>query len=368
MRIPMMAAALLALSCKGADDVKETGEVPTDDTVSESTPPDDTEDTEDTQDTEDTEDTGPFDRDGDGVVDAEDCAPDDATVFPGNTEDCDGVDDDCDGAVDEGATSTFYTDGDGDGYGDPSSPVEACEAGEDTVADGTDCNDADETLFPEADGACAPGGTCAEIFDAGLSTGDGVYTVDTDGSGGGLDPVSVYCDMTGGGWMLVGRQIPAEQLTRTVDDIHLDETWDPDGTHRWGNARVQSLSPTAAWRITSNEASDGSLRDDAWFQPTCVIDWDVFVGTFQDPRVHDDDCGVAYTDATLTTPLSGHTENNCSLGIGQNNSGNYCSIRMGSCNCFNATCNNGTWADEEGVAAPCAFQEWQDVVMSLWVL
>ena len=42
------------------------------------------------------------DSDGDGAVDALDCAPNDAAIHPGAVEVCNGVDDNCDGQVDEG--------------------------------------------------------------------------------------------------------------------------------------------------------------------------------------------------------------------------------------------------------------------------
>ncbi|HVZ71443.1 MAG TPA: EGF domain-containing protein [Polyangia bacterium] len=41
--------------------------------------------------------------------------------------------------------------------------------------------------------------SCYQYLQLGPSTGDGLYTIDTDGSGPNA-PVQVYCDMTNGGW------------------------------------------------------------------------------------------------------------------------------------------------------------------------
>ena len=92
------------------------------------------------------------DRDGDGVADDEDCAPDDASVYPGAEERCDGVDDDCDGEIDEEAVdaSTWYTDGDGDGYGDDGGATVSCEQPSGTAALAGDCDDEDIAYNPGA--------------------------------------------------------------------------------------------------------------------------------------------------------------------------------------------------------------------------
>ena len=52
-----------------------------------------------------------------------DCNDANNAVNPGATEVCNTIDDDCDGSTDEGVTSTFYADADGDTYGNAASSV-----------------------------------------------------------------------------------------------------------------------------------------------------------------------------------------------------------------------------------------------------
>ena len=84
---------------------------------------------------------------------ADDCDDADAAINPGETEACNGSADDCDGQIDEpGSTGggTWYTDADGDSFGDPNAPQSDCTQPAGTVADNTDCNDADATIYPGA--------------------------------------------------------------------------------------------------------------------------------------------------------------------------------------------------------------------------
>ena len=74
-----------------------------------------------------------------------------ATVHPGATETCDSVDQDCDGSVDEGTTH-YYSDLDGDGYGDDS--TESCTSGSGLVTAGADCDDGDAQAYPSAPEFC----------------------------------------------------------------------------------------------------------------------------------------------------------------------------------------------------------------------
>ena len=110
----------------------------------------------------DTTDTGDpvveVDDDGDGYsVDGGDCDDGDASVHPGATEVCNGVDDDCDERIDDddeslaaSSTTTYYADADGDGYGDGRATMQACVAPSGYCADATDCDDGDGAINPGA--------------------------------------------------------------------------------------------------------------------------------------------------------------------------------------------------------------------------
>ena len=98
------------------------------------------------------------DQDEDGVSTCDgDCNDGSAAVSPLLDEVCDGLDNDCDGVVDEGDAvdaSTWYTDSDGDGFGNPSRPTRACSQPDGTVADNTDCFDSRQSVNPAADETC----------------------------------------------------------------------------------------------------------------------------------------------------------------------------------------------------------------------
>src|SRR5690242_12592901 len=75
-------------------------------------------------------DTGPFDDDGDGVIDSEDCNDENAQVFPGALEFCNGGDDDCDGEIDENDAvdvGVWYQDQDQDDYGVIDVSTKSCD-------------------------------------------------------------------------------------------------------------------------------------------------------------------------------------------------------------------------------------------------
>ena len=95
------------------------------------------------------------------TVDSSDCDDSDAAINPAATETCSGVDDDCDGLLDDddpsvdlGTSTTWYSDADGDSYGDSGTGVESCSPPSGAVVDASDCDDADATINPGADEYC----------------------------------------------------------------------------------------------------------------------------------------------------------------------------------------------------------------------
>jgi len=117
-----------------------------------------------------------------------DCDDDDATLNPGQPEECNGFDDDCDDLVDDDDVLTgapeWFVDADTDGHGDPATALVACLAPEDRIGVGGDCNDADPAVHPGADEA-----DCQDPVDYNC---DG-FTGGDDGDGDGFSACS-ECD------------------------------------------------------------------------------------------------------------------------------------------------------------------------------
>ena len=116
-----------------------------------------------------------------------DCDDYDASVHPGADELCNQVDDDCDGGVDEDAIdpSTWYADGDMDGYGDAGRAASACSCPVGFVASADDCDDGDAGTSPSGVESCdgidndCDGSTDEDASDASIWYAD----ADADGYG-----------------------------------------------------------------------------------------------------------------------------------------------------------------------------------------
>ncbi|MCY7328928.1 MAG: hypothetical protein LH618_10295, partial [Saprospiraceae bacterium] len=96
------------------------------------------------------------DLDGDGYTTLDDCNDQDATIYAGAPELCDGIDNNCNGSVDDAITTfTYYADNDGDGYGSAVS-FDTCSTAAPTgyVTNALDCNDANIAIGPNAVEIC----------------------------------------------------------------------------------------------------------------------------------------------------------------------------------------------------------------------
>ncbi len=141
------------------------------------------------------------DEDGDGWLRCDDCADARSEVHPGAPELCNGRDDDCDGVADEDLTTNiWYTDADGDGWGDPSRPLAACTRPEGASAEGTDCDDTDPALHPDAPERCdGQDNDCDDAIDEPDRFGNEAWyrDADEDGHGDANDWVA-SCDALSG--------------------------------------------------------------------------------------------------------------------------------------------------------------------------
>ena len=223
------------------------------------------------------------DNDGDGAVSAcpgvevLDCDDNDATVRPGGSELCDGLDNDCDGDIDEGLSLTYYLDADGDGYGDAA--TEACEAPSGHVRVGGDCDDSDPTLSPGAEEVCdGYDNDCDGGIDDGAGAQEWYADNDNDGYPGtedvvtACDPPSGYyaapdvwdCDDSDPEFSPDAKEFCDEQdndCDGEIDENAEDAvTWyeDNDGDGYGGDVAIEGAgcTPTEGYSLNSDDCDD----------------------------------------------------------------------------------------------------------------
>ena len=135
-----------------------------------------------------------LDEDGYSAEDG-DCDDGDASVHPGATETCNGIDDNCDDSIDEDVGELYYADADGDGFGDPDSELRSCDQPDDWVTNGDDCDDDAASVHPGAEETANDlDDNCDDQIDEGLPTfsvevvwDEGGVTVTIDGDASGWD-------------------------------------------------------------------------------------------------------------------------------------------------------------------------------------
>jgi MYXO-CTERM domain-containing protein len=206
------------------------------------------------------------------VSNSADCDDTNTNVNPGRTERCNGVDDDCDGLTDDPSASdatTWYVDGDGDGYGNASAATVACNSPSGHVADGDDCDDGDAAISPAGTERC--NGTdddCDNATDENSAVDATTWYLDRDGDGyGDATSPSPACSM------------PTGYATLSTDCQDLDAAISPAGTEVCngtddncdGLTDDTSAADAATWYVdadgdgygddrTANRSCDGTGR------------------------------------------------------------------------------------------------------------
>ncbi len=154
-----------------------------------------------------------------------DCNDDNALIYAGRQEACDGLDNDCDGVTDPDNTSgcqVFFYDGDGDTWGVEADPRCLCSpAGKYSSLSAGDCNDNSGLINPASSEICnGIDDNCDGRTDPMNSPGCVTYYLDTDGDTWGDATVPrCLCAAT-----------PEFKITRPGDCDDFDAAVSPDGT------------------------------------------------------------------------------------------------------------------------------------------
>ena len=156
------------------------------------------------------------DSDGFGVATSSVYACTQPIGYANNTDDCDdtrfesspvalefcnGVDDNCDGTIDENSSVdalTLYQDGDGDGYGNPFQPVQACAVYAGVSSNAQDCDDSNAAIYPYATEVCnGVDDNCNQAVDDN-ATDQTIYYLDADFDGVGGTTFEFACTQPSG--------------------------------------------------------------------------------------------------------------------------------------------------------------------------
>ncbi|PKN46165.1 MAG: hypothetical protein CVU59_06900, partial [Deltaproteobacteria bacterium HGW-Deltaproteobacteria-17] len=180
-------------------------------------------------------------------------------------ETCDGLDNDCDSVIDNGVTTNYYPDLDGDTYGDAAAePVTACSAPAGHVADHTDCDDGDDAIHPGAAELCdSLDNDCDTLADEDFALGVQCGSSDVGECAYG----TTVCTADGSGTECLGNTEPVPELCDGLDndcvggiDNGVTTNYYPDlDGDNYGDA---SAAPVAACSPPTNHVTDHTDCDD----------------------------------------------------------------------------------------------------------
>ena len=227
-----------------------------------------------------------------------DCDDSRFETSPVALEFCNGIDDNCDGITDGSDVVDFqvyFTDSDGDGYGDPLSPVQSCSIGIGVVSNNLDCNDGDAVVFPYATEYCnGIDDNCNTVIDE-VAVDQGIYYLDADGDGYGSTISELACAGSVG------------YITQTGDCDDSNAGVNPsaieicDAMDNDCDGGIDEVIPTTVWYIDNDGDSygNGALSTYNCLQPSGYVsnsedcdDSDLLVNPAQTEICNgiDDDC------------------------------------------------------------------------------
>ncbi len=226
------------------------------------------------------------------VADNTDCDDTTASAYPGNLEVCDEVDNNCDGAVDEGVTSVYFADFDGDGFGAADLTQNACAVPTGYTVNADDCDDAVAAVNPDATEICNTiDDDCDGTVDEDDASGAITWYADTDADAYGdpsvtavacAQPDGFVADRTDCDDARSATNPAATEYCNTYDD-DCDGTVDEDdasGVGSWyldadgdtyGNPAIVDIScaqPTG-YVADATDCNDGSARAYPGYTESC---------------------------------------------------------------------------------------------------
>ncbi len=194
------------------------------------------------------------------VANALDCNDGCSSCYPGAPEVCDGLDNNCNGQTDEGVLTTWYQDGDADGYGNPAVFVTACTQPSGYVANSLDCNDGDFAINPGATEVCDGfDNDCDGLTDDADPSviGQSTWYADTDNDGFGNPSASVLACV-----QPVGYVADNTDCNDTCAACHPGAVEICDGLDNDCNGQTDEICPSNDFCANATPIGDGTFSGD----------------------------------------------------------------------------------------------------------
>jgi large repetitive protein len=254
------------------------------------------------------------------VADNTDCDDSEATTNPGATERCDGHDDDCDGTTDEDDATdalTWYSDSDGDSYGDAASTTVSCDLPTGYVADDNDCDDSAAAVNPAATEYCdSIDNDCDGTTDEDDAVDASTWYADSDGDSYGDAAVTDVACSAPAGFITDNTDCDDAEATThpgateycdghdddcdgttDEDDAADASTWYADAD---GDSYGDATSATVTCNLPSGYVADATDCDDA--------DATTNPGATEYCDGHDDDCDGATDEDDAADALTWYAD------------------------------------------------------------